>query len=250
MRWRAVAEAGGARLLTPSSPPQATQGTLDCDAEVDRIRAEEARRREAAAASSSHELGPLDTTLRIKWLKSIHPSIDSAESVTTLLSVLLAPSPPDIDSIAVKPAKLSKDGKARKPKATDQGSAAVAFRTLRAAVRLMEKAEEGKKDKVWDGIEVSWAGGRPAVLGGAEAAPAARETPETAAPPPPSFASSFPTAVSFFSLHTSSCSPLTWPPFSAQMLVDSDEERILAQLRARERARLIAEMEKADADGV
>lgn len=30
------------------------------------------------------------------------------------------------------------------------------------------------------------------------------------------------------------------------MLVDSDEDRILAQLRAKERAKLIAEMEKAD----
>ena len=174
---------------------QAAASLRDRDNEVDRLRAAQAQQEAAAAASSAHSLGPHDTTLQIKWLKLAHPTLTSSEALSTFLAVLLAPSPAEIDSVVVtKP----KEGK--KPKAKDKGSAVVAFKTLSAAVRLVDRAREGAGDKLWEGVEVSWAGGRPEVLGpepvpkvgGHTAAP----TPPLQTSKPPTFASSFPTSVS------------------------------------------------------
>lgn len=180
---------------------QAAQSLRDRDSEVDRLRAAAAATAAATSpSSSSHPLNPLDTTLRLKWLKSLHPTLTTPSALSTFLAVLLAPTPPDIDSVAVTPPKEGK-----KAKAKDKGSAVVAFRTLSAAVRVVERAREGQEagDKMWEGVEVGWVGGRPEVLGPEPEvkAKAGRQGDAGVATPPPqstkapSFASAFPTSV-------------------------------------------------------
>ncbi|ORY92504.1 hypothetical protein BCR35DRAFT_348892 [Leucosporidium creatinivorum] len=180
------------------------------DEEVDRIREAERRRRKEANESPSGtiELGPLDTTLKIKFPKS--STITSSPDLINYLTTLLAPSSPDIDLILGGGDKIPK------------GRASVKFRTLAAAVRVME-AKDGNGEKgAWKGVEVGWAAGRrPEILGGEEKA--------TPTPPPPA-ADSFPSA------------------FPKSMLVDSDEDRILAQLRAKERQKMMEELERQEAE--
>lgn len=181
---------------------QAAASLRDRDSEVDRLRASAAAAATAAASSSAHALGPLDTTLRLKWLKSAHPSLTTPSALSTFLAVLLAPSPPDIDSVVVT---QPKEGRKAKAKAKDKGSAVVAFKTLSAAVRVVDRAAEAGRagDRMWEGVEVGWVGGRPEVLG-PEPEEVVRESTAGAGapsprPPPtkaPSFGSSFPTAVS------------------------------------------------------
>lgn len=167
------------------------------DEEVDRIREAERQRRKEANSSGSGtiELGPLDTTLKIKFPKS--PSITTSEHLITFLTTLLAPSPPDIDLILGGGDKIPK------------GRASVKFRTLAAAVRVMEAKEGNGESGAWKGVEVGWAAGRrPEVLGGEEATP----TPPPAAE---SFPSAFPKSVShIFALACRPCSVAD--PFSCR----------------------------------
>lgn len=149
------------------------------DEEVDRIReAERQRRKEANSTSSGTiELGPLDTTLKIKFPKST--SITTSDHLVTFLTTLLAPSPPDIDLILGGGDKIPK------------GRASVKFKTLAAAVRIMEAKEGNGENGAWKGIEVGWASGRrPEVLGGEE------KVSPTPPPPADSFSSAFPKSVS------------------------------------------------------
>lgn len=197
------------------------------DEEVDRIReAEKARRKQEARDSGVVELGPLDTTLKLKFPRS--STLSSPADLVTFLSTLLAPAPPEVDLVLGGGEKIPK------------GRASVKFRTLAAAVRVMEAKSKVGESGGWKGVEVGWASGkRPEVLGGEE-------------PPPPPAASSFPSAFPASVSH-GVCSPspdragLT-DPSSPQMLVDSDEDRILAQLRAKERQKMMEDLERQEAE--
>ncbi|GAA5912828.1 J domain-containing protein [Sporobolomyces salmoneus] len=168
------------------------------------------------------ELGPLDKTLKIKWLKSLHPNLASEDAITRYLETLLHPSKPDIESIVVSSKTLANPSKGK------YGSGVIAFKTLSAAVRLVKgkrKAGEGTSD--WKGFEVDWAAGSPpAVLKDEEGVESMSAKP----PRPPS-----PVQV-----------PPSVPSFPAASLIDSDESTILARLREREREKLIEEMRRQD----
>ncbi|GAA5901731.1 hypothetical protein JCM6882_006052 [Rhodosporidiobolus microsporus] len=207
----------------------------------------------AAAAGAPDDLGPLDKTLKIKWLRSAHPALTSPESVSALLSSLLAPSHASIDSVVISSKTLaalsqppsSSDAKAKKQK---HGSGVVAFRSLSAAVRAM-KGKKGDREGRWEGVELDWAGGEvPEVvrgemeafergLGGAAnggAVKGARQPPSFAsAPPPPPAAAS---------------ASFTTAPALAAAAAPLSEDSILSALRAREkeRERLMEEMRRED----
>jgi DnaJ family protein C protein 17 len=147
-------------------------GMVDRDEEVDRIREQERRRREMEEQTGVVELGLMDTTLTIKWAKPRRATIGDKDALLSFLRLLLNPLDPEVDMI------LSVD---RIPK----GRANVKFKTLAAAVRLMEAKGKGE-GALWEGVEVNWAGKKaPDALGGAKVENKA----------PPSFASSFPISV-------------------------------------------------------
>ncbi|GJN88932.1 hypothetical protein Rhopal_001903-T1 [Rhodotorula paludigena] len=174
-------------------------------------RAREQHQQGGAGGGGAVELGPLDKTLKVKWLKAQHPSLTTPEAVSAFVEAALAPQRADIDSVVLSSKTLSQPTKGK------HGSGVVAFRTLSAAVRII-KGKEVDPDGKWAGFEVDWAAGAPpAALGGStDAAPARAPSPPSAAPLPQ-------TAV-----------------------VDSDEDQILARLRQREREKLMDEMRLQD----
>ncbi|KAI0371925.1 DnaJ-domain-containing protein [Pilatotrama ljubarskyi] len=99
-------------------------------------------------------LGPLDTTVRVKYTLSTHPSLTSAESIAALLS----PFGPLDDSSIVLSLKPSP------PKKPKRGTALVPFRQIVgafAAVCASRRSENGLAD-----IEVDWAEGKePELIG-------------------------------------------------------------------------------------
>lgn len=115
----------------------------------------ERKERERHDSSGVIELGPLDTTLKIKWLKSAHPQLLAATDWLTFISTHLLS--PEMDSLVLSPKFLANPTKGK------HGSGVISFKTLRAAVRLMEAVSAGGNH--WQGIEVNWASGSiPAVL--------------------------------------------------------------------------------------
>jgi DnaJ family protein C protein 17 len=146
-------------------------------------RDERRRAREGGAAAANGggpagvvELGPLDKTLKVKWQKSIHPSLGSVEALTTFFRTALAPHDPDLDSVVLSSKTLAQPSKGK------FGSGVVAFRSLKAAVRAV-KGKAADPDGMWRGFEVDWAAGQPpAALGGASTNPA---PPVAAASPDP-----------------------------------------------------------------
>ncbi|GAA5843231.1 hypothetical protein JCM3766R1_006631 [Sporobolomyces carnicolor] len=198
------------------------------EAEETKLRKEQEReRKEVERRMQNHrdgivELGPLDKTLKIKWLKSLHPDLASVDAITRYLERLVRPANPDIESIVVSSKTLANPTKGK------YGSGVVAFKTLSAAVRIVKgkrKAGEGEDD--WKGFEVDWAAGSPPdVLGNVEGVESVAAKPPRPHPP----TSSVPSSASF---------PLA-------NMVDSDEGQILEQLRQREREKLIAEMQRQD----
>lgn len=135
------------------------------------------------------ELGPLDKTLKIKWLKALHPTLSSTEAITSYLERLLHPSKPDIESIVVSSKTLANPLKGK------YGSGVIAFKTLSAAVRLVKgKRKARESDGDWKGFEVDWAAGSPpAVLADEEGIESVSTKPSR----PPSPVSATPTAPSF-----------------------------------------------------
>lgn len=168
------------------------------------------------------ELGPLDKTLKIKWLKSLHPSLTSTEAITHYVERLLQPSKPDIESIVISSKTLANPSKGK------YGSGVIAFKTLAAAVRLVKgKRKARESDGEWEGFEVDWAAGSPpAVLADEEDIESMSAKPARPPSPVPE--------------------TRTAPSFPASSLVDSDESQILAQLRERERAKLMEQMRVQD----
>lgn len=144
-------------------------------------RDERRRAREEGAAANGGpvgvvELGPLDKTLKVKWQKSVHPSLGSVEALTTFFRTALAPHDPDLDSVVLSSKTLAQPSKGK------FGSGVVAFRSLKAAVRAV-KGKAADPDGLWRGFEVDWAAGQPpAALGGASTNPA---PPVAAASPAP-----------------------------------------------------------------
>ncbi|GAA5881927.1 hypothetical protein JCM16303_003470 [Sporobolomyces ruberrimus] len=172
------------------------------------------------------ELGPLDKTLKIKWQRSLHPTLTSTEAITSYLEMLLQPARPDVESIVISSKTLQNPSKGK------YGSGVIAFKSLSAAVRLVKgKRKAGERDGEggvsWKGFEVDWAAGSPpAVLGDEEGIESLSAKPSRPPSPPPTTAPA--------------------PAFPAASLVDSNESQILAQLREREREKLIEEMRRQD----
>ncbi|GAA6022410.1 hypothetical protein JCM11491_001582 [Sporobolomyces phaffii] len=172
------------------------------------------------------ELGPLDKTLKIKWLKSLHPALASTAAITDYLERLLHPSKPDIESIVVSSKTLQNPSKGK------YGSGVIAFKSLSAAVRVVKGKRKASETSfgadAWNGFEVDWASGSPpAVLGndpGVQSLSAKSTRPASPVPTPLPTSSSFPLAP----------------------LANSDESSILAQMREREREKLIEQMRLQD----
>ncbi|BGP07589.1 hypothetical protein JCM10049v2_003427 [Rhodotorula toruloides] len=195
----------------------AEEGRRKVREEEERRRVEEQRAngRTNGAPAEVVELGPLDKTLKIKWLKSAHPSLVDDASVTAFLERTLAPANPDIDSVVLSSKTLANPSKGK------HGSGVLAFKTLSAAVRVV-KGKEADPEGRWKGFEVGWAAGQPPAALGAQAAPS---------PPPPRQSASPPaSAVPSFSFAPAS----------------TDEDSILARLRLKEREKLMDEMRRQD----
>lgn len=118
-----------------------------------------------AAANAATDLGPLDKTLKLKWLLSSHSALTSPASIESHLTSLLAPSPAGVESVVISSKTLaalsssssSNGGEKKKP--SKYGTAVVSFTSLSAAVRVVKAARAAGKGKGWEGVEVSWAAG-------------------------------------------------------------------------------------------
>ncbi|GAA5990938.1 hypothetical protein JCM10908_000088 [Rhodotorula pacifica] len=205
-------------------------------------RAREAAKGGAAAMNGPAgvvELGPLDKTLKVKWLKSVHPALASPEALTTFFRTVLAPLDPDIDSIVISSKTLAQSSSTSSSKGKF-GSGVVAFRSLSAAVRAV-KGKAADPEGLWRGFEVDWAAGHPpAALGAGQAGATAAPTPV----PAPPF--SRPTPVRHISPSSESALAFKSNPLGA------DEDSVLAKLRQRERERerLMEEMRRQDDEEV
>lgn len=115
------------------------------------------KQQRAESSSGALPLGPLDTTLKLKWLRSTHPTLITPTALSTFLGTTLSVFDPEIDSIALSAKFLANTTKGK------HGSGVVAFKSLRAAMRLIEatSAPEGESRVGWEGFEVSWASGSP-----------------------------------------------------------------------------------------
>ncbi|GAA5837989.1 hypothetical protein JCM9279_004094 [Rhodotorula babjevae] len=185
---------------------------------------EDARRRSAGTATGDGapivDLGPLDKTLKVKWLKARHPTLTTPDAVEAFLSGALAPLRPDIDSVVLSAKTLAAAATGAGPTKGKHGSGVVAFRTLSAAVRVV-RGKEADPQGVWADFEVDWAAGSPPAALGAAPPPAATAPRPPSPPRAPSFAAPTSTAA-------------------------SDEDSILARLRQKEREKLMAEMRAED----
>lgn len=192
---------------------------------------EQRRRKETESRTGVIELGPLDTTLKIRWPRKTNPAIIDARTLEEHLTNIMTPMDVDIDAIL---------GADKIPK----GRANVKFKTLRAAVRFLEakKKYDGKGHMEWMEIEADWATGvPPEALGEATTEPSTTAAEPTPAPK----ASSFPASVS--GIFVLSCSDEDADSrLLSQMRVDSEEDRILSQLRAKERERVMEELRRQD----
>ncbi|BGO96460.1 hypothetical protein RTG_02175 [Rhodotorula toruloides ATCC 204091] len=153
------------RRLREERAQQAGEEEIRRRREMDEIRLRALHKAKEATnggrAAEVVELGPLDKTLKIKWLKSAHPSLVDDASVTAFLERTLAPSNPDIDSVVLSSKTLANPSKGK------HGSGVVAFKTLSAAVRVV-KGKEADPEGKWKGFEVGWAAGQPPAALGAQ----------------------------------------------------------------------------------
>lgn len=114
----------------------------------DEIKAQEDTLRQNAEKErlAQNELGPLDTTVRLKWQRKLHPSFElDEEAITTKLPVNKS----SIESIVIS-TKMAANPKLK------SGTAMVALKTLTAAVTLVDASSKGSLE----GVEISWAGGQ------------------------------------------------------------------------------------------
>ncbi|KAK4049016.1 hypothetical protein OIV83_004377 [Microbotryomycetes sp. JL201] len=213
------------RRLREQARLKSTNGSAMSDKfrndKIDELK-EEARRKREAAGAASHdgsgsddviELGPLDTTLKLRWTKT--SSVRDKSDLESRIRQLVEPQRIDIDVV------LAAD---KIPK----GRASVKFSTLSSAVKVLKAVsdEERIRNSNWTGLEAVWAAGKPPAAVAnhqqANASGQGRISPSPESAPMPSI--------------------------PAEMLVNNpDEDSILAQLRARERQKLMAELEEQDA---
>lgn len=174
--------------------------------------AEERKRAEADRANSRAnwggspavvELGPLDKTLKIKWLKSAHPSLVDDASVAAFLERALAPAVSDIDSVVLSSKTLANPSKGK------HGSGVVAFKTLSAAVRVV-KGKEADPEGRWKAFEVGWAAGQPPAALGSQPAPPPPPPRQSVSPPASAGGPSFVSAVFAWVMTAGVLTPASW----------------------------------------
>ncbi|BGP39559.1 hypothetical protein JCM10449v2_003510 [Rhodotorula kratochvilovae] len=140
----------GRRMREARAGQAAREGKAVEEGVLRRAREEEERRaRERAAGAGAApvvDLGPLDKTLKVKWLKAEHPGLTSADAVEAFLVRALAPQKADIDSVVLSSKTLANPAKGK------HGSGVVAFATLSAAVRVV-KGKEADSEGRWAGFE-------------------------------------------------------------------------------------------------
>ncbi|GAA5895136.1 hypothetical protein JCM8208_000122 [Rhodotorula glutinis] len=212
----------GRRMREARAGQAAKEGKEREDEVLRRAKEEEDARRRASAGTANGagapvvDLGPLDKTLKVKWLKARHPTLTTPDAVEAFLAGALAPLRPDIDSVVLSTKTLAAAAKGK------HGSGVVAFRTLSAAVRVV-RGKEADPQGVWADFDVDWAAGSPPAALGAAPQPAATapRPPSPPSAPAPSFAAPSSTTA-------------------------SDEDSILARLRQKEREKLMAEMRAED----
>ncbi|KAM0787416.1 hypothetical protein ACM66B_003499 [Microbotryomycetes sp. NB124-2] len=212
------------RRLREQARTKSANGSAAADKQrndkLDELKDDARRKRKAAVAAANSnginsadviELGPLDTTLKLRWTKT--PAIAYKSQLEARIRQLVEPQKVDIDVILAAD-KISK------------GRASVKFATLSAAVKVLEATSDVERirESGWNGLKASWAAGQPpAALLNSQQARDGRGQTRSPSPEPKS-------------------------AIPAEMLVNNpDEDSILAQLRARERQKLIAEMEEQEA---
>lgn len=95
---------------------------------------------------AQNELGPLDTTVRLKWQRKLYPAFELDEdAITANLPVKKS----SIESIVIS-TKMAANPKLK------SGTAMVALKTLTAAVALVDASSKGGLE----GVEITWAGGK------------------------------------------------------------------------------------------
>ena len=102
-------------------------------------------------------LGPLDTTIKVKFSPSTHPDLTSPDAITTLLAQFGSI---DSDSIvlSLKPPKKAP----KKPPKT--GVALVPFRQISGAFAAV--CASGREDRGLEEMEIGWAEGKePPIIG-------------------------------------------------------------------------------------
>ncbi|KIP06356.1 hypothetical protein PHLGIDRAFT_128342 [Phlebiopsis gigantea 11061_1 CR5-6] len=111
-------------------------------------KAEEAERRARTGADDVEppSLGTLDTTIKLKYQLSSHPSLTTAESIHALLSPFGAIESTDI-VISLRPTP---------PKKPKRGIALVPFKQIGSAFGAV--CASGRAERGLDGVEVTWAG--------------------------------------------------------------------------------------------
>lgn len=149
---------------------------LGRDEEVERIKKsdlEKKRKKEEDAKNSGIvELGPLDLMLKLKFTRSLYPTLISTELVLAHLTQLFNSNSTtsnnsnlmkEIDTLLLSPKFLLNPTKGK------SGSGMISFKSLSGIAKFMEfvKLESGSgSNKNWEGIEINWAGGEaPAILG-------------------------------------------------------------------------------------
>ena len=161
---------------------------------------EEEDLRRQSKRDADAQLGPLDTTVRLKWPRKAFPSLELDKDA--IRALLPAQAAINVDSIVIS-SKMTSNPKLK------SGTAVVSFKTLTSAVATVEASGQGKLA----GIEVSWASGQePDVIAKRRAGAAASEE------------------------HHSRAAELEDRTVSAKV-PKLDETSVLDQLRARERER-------------
>ncbi|KAJ7666017.1 hypothetical protein DFH06DRAFT_1040787 [Mycena polygramma] len=126
-------------------------------------RENELRKREAETRQATEDdmeapsLDPLDTTIRLKFKLSAHPTLTTPAALAALLAPFGAT---DADSIVIS-SKTPKKSADKPPKHT---TALVPFKQIGDAFAAV--CASGRADRGLDGIEVGWVGGKePQILG-------------------------------------------------------------------------------------
>ena len=189
-----------------------------------------------ASSNGTVELGPLDTTLKLKWNRANCPQYDDESTLkASILSCLTTTQIAALDNFIVsdksKPASTASNGKTKGK--SKSGSAVISFKTLSAAIALYQALGGPARTPALHGLEAKWAAGEPPA-----AARPVLGTQESAAPSDRPAAQNKASAVRhlFYAAYI--------PRLTCRLQTSSDEASILQRMR--ERARLEAEIRAQD----